>query len=202
MGLRRGSRRSLAPRNRARRQAENERGAGCVGTVMQTWEAITSRRNVRSFADRPVPAADLDQILEAGRRSPSSQNWQPWDFILVIERDQLRELATAGPGAGHVAGAAAAIVVIGPAGDNPFRRAQFDLGQAVMAMTLAAADLGIGSSHAGVRDLALARRVLGFPEDRDSAMVISFGYPADRPLAPIRIPERRPFDEVVHRGRW
>jgi len=46
---------------------------------MQTWEAITSRRNVRSFAARPVPTADLDQILEAGRRSPSSQNWQPWD---------------------------------------------------------------------------------------------------------------------------
>jgi nitroreductase len=35
---------------------------------MQTWEAIESRRNVRSFADRPVPAADLDRILEAGRR--------------------------------------------------------------------------------------------------------------------------------------
>jgi nitroreductase len=59
---------------------------------MQTWEAITSRRNVRSFADRPIPAADLDQILEAGRRSPSSQNWQPWDFIVVTDRGQLREL--------------------------------------------------------------------------------------------------------------
>ena len=46
---------------------------------MQTWDAITSRRNVRSFADRPIPAAELDQILEAGRRAPSSQNWQPWD---------------------------------------------------------------------------------------------------------------------------
>ena len=47
---------------------------------MQTWDAITSRRNVRSFADRPIPVAELDQILEAGRRAPSSQNWQPWDF--------------------------------------------------------------------------------------------------------------------------
>jgi len=169
---------------------------------MQTWEAITSRRNVRSFADRPVPPADLDQILEAGRRAPSSQNWQPWDFILVTERDQLRELAATGTGAGHLAGAAAAIAVIGPGGDNPFRRAQFDLGQAVMAMTLAAADLGIGSGHAGVRDLPLARELLGFPEDRGWAMLISLGYPADRPLAPIRNPKRRPFDEVVHRGRW
>ncbi|HET7244015.1 MAG TPA: nitroreductase family protein, partial [Streptosporangiaceae bacterium] len=138
---------------------------------MQTWEAITSRRNVRSFADRPVPASDLDQILEAGRRSPSSQNWQPWDFILVTDRGQLRELAGAGPGAGHAAGAAAAIVVIGPAEDNPFHRAQFDLGQAVMSMMLAAADLGIGSSHAGIRDLSLARRLLGFPGGRSSALL-------------------------------
>jgi nitroreductase len=77
---------------------------------MQTWEAITSRRNVRSFADRPIPAADLDQILEAGRRAPSSQNWQPWDFIVVTERGRLRELARVWRGAGHVAGSAATIV--------------------------------------------------------------------------------------------
>src|SRR6266704_5901981 len=91
---------------------------------MQTWEAITSRRNVRAFAGRPIPAADLDQILEAGRRSPSSQNWQPWDFIVVTDRAQLRELARVWRGAGHVAGSAATIVVIGPAADNEFGRAQ------------------------------------------------------------------------------
>ena len=118
---------------------------------MQTWEAIESRRNVRSFSDRPIPAVDLDQILEAGRRSPSSQNWQPWDFILVTDREQLRELSKVFVGAGHVAGSAATIVVIGPAADNEFHRAQLDLGQATMAMTLAATDLGIGSCHAGER---------------------------------------------------
>jgi nitroreductase len=169
---------------------------------MQTWDAITSRRNVRSFADRPIPAEDLDQILEAGRRSPSSQNWQPWDFILVTDREQLRELAKVWRGAYHVATSAATIAVIGPAADNEFHRAQFDLGQATMAMTLAAADLGIGSSHAGVADIRLARELLGFPEDRGWAFLISLGYPADRPLAPIRNPNRRPFAEVVHRGRW
>src|SRR6201986_1283983 len=116
---------------------------------MQTWEAIESRRNVRSFADRPVAAADLDRILEAGRRSPSSQNWQPWDFVLVTDREQLRELAKGWRGAGHVAGSAATIVVVGPAADNEFHRAQFDLGQATMAMTLAAPDLGIGRCHPG-----------------------------------------------------
>jgi nitroreductase len=169
---------------------------------MQTWEAITSRRNVRSYAERPIPAAHLDQILEAGRRAPSSQNWQPWDFILVTDRRQLRELARVWRGAGHVAGSAATIAVIGPAADNEFHRAQLDLGQATMAITLAAADLGIGSCHAGVADLQLARELLGFPPDRDWAFLISLGYPAGRPLAPITSPRRRPFDEVVHRGRW
>ncbi len=178
------------------------RAPRALDTVMQTWQAITSRRNVRAFADRPIAAADLDQILEAGRRSPSSQNWQPWDFILVTDRRQLRELAKVWRGAGHVAGSAATIVVIGPAADNAFHRAQLDLGQATMAMTLAATDLGIGSCHAGVADLELARELLGFPEDRDWAFLISLGYPADRPLVPIKNPNRRPFDEVVHRGHW
>ena len=169
---------------------------------METWDAIASRRNVRSFSSRSVRPADLDHILEAGRRSPSSQNWQPWDFILVTDRGQLRELARVWRGAGHVAGAAAAIVIVGPAADNEFHRAQFDLGQATMAMTLAAASLGIGSCHAGVADLGLARELLGFPGDRTWAFLLSLGYPADRPLAPIRNPDRRPLAQIVHRGHW
>jgi nitroreductase len=169
---------------------------------MQTWDAITARRNVRAFSAAAIPPADLSRILEAGRRSPSSQNWQPWDFVLVTERTQLRELSQVFEGAYHVAQAAAAIAIVGPVADNPYHRAQFDLGQAAMSMELAAADLGIGSSHAGVVNMPLARRVLGLPEDRDWVILLSLGYPADRPLAPVRNPKRRPFDEVVHRGHW
>lgn len=50
--------------------------------------------------------------------------------------------------------------------------------------------------------MQLAREVLGLPGDRDWALLISLGYPADRPLAPIKNPKRRPFSEVVHRGRF
>ncbi len=67
---------------------------------------------------------------------------------------------------------------------------------------LAAADLGIGSSHASVADQGKARQVLGLPADKHCAYLISLGYPADRPLAPLRRPDRRPFEDVVHRGRW
>jgi nitroreductase len=169
---------------------------------MQTWEAIRSRRNVREFADRPIADDHLDEILEAGRRSPSSNNWQPWDFILVRQRELLRQLADVWRGAGHVANAAAAIALIAPADDSQRNRVQYDLGQATMGIMLAAAGLGIGSAHAGVGDQDLARTLLGFPEDRFCAYLISLGYPADRPLTLIRHPDRRPFSEVVHRDRW
>lgn len=171
---------------------------------MQTWEAIRSRRNVREFEDRPIADDHLDEILESGRRSPSSQNWQPWDFILVRQRDQLLQLSHVWRGAGHVAEAPAAIALIAlvPADDRQRNRVQFDLGQATMSMMLAAASLGIGSGHAGVADQDLARSVLGFPEDRFCAYLISLGYPKGRPLDLIRNPDRRPFSEVVHRDRW
>jgi len=169
---------------------------------MQTWDAITSRRNVRSYADRPVPAGDLDQILEAARRAPSSRNTQPWDFVLVTDRAQLQELATVWVGAGHVATSAATIAMVVRADAEHARRSQFDLGQAAMSIMLAAADLGVGSCHSGIGDQDLADRLLGLPEDRRCAFLISLGYPADRPLAPIARPDRRPFDEVVHRGTW
>jgi nitroreductase len=171
---------------------------------METWDAITARRNVRRFADRPVADADLDRVLDAGRRSPSASNRQKWDFVVVTDREQLKELGTLWRGAGHVPGAAAAIVLVLPEPDEERYRLidQYDLGQATMLMMLAAADLGIGTGHAGVGDQAAARRILGLPGDRHAAYMLALGYPADGPLKPISRLDRRPFDDVVHRGRW
>lgn len=168
---------------------------------METWDAITARRDVRSFSAQPISPEHLDRILEAGRRAPSSQNTQPWDLVVVTDRGQLRDLSTTFVGAKHVASSAASIALV-VSNDTEQRRLQFDLGQATMNMMIAAADLGIGSGHAGVADEATASRVLGLPPDRTCAFIISLGYPADRPLAPIRNPDRKPFDEVVHRGTW
>jgi len=171
---------------------------------METWDAIRSRRNVRSYTEEPIAAEQLDQILEAARRTPSSRNWQPWDFVVVTDRDQLVELATVWVGAGHVAGSAATIALVGPLLDDA-RAAellQYDLGQATMSIMIAAADLGIGSGHSAVGEQELARRLLGLPEDRFCAYLIALGHPAEGPLRPLRRINRRPFEEVVHRGRF
>jgi nitroreductase len=79
---------------------------------------------------------------------------------------------------------------------------QYDLGQATMAMMLAAADLGIGSGHSSIGDQQACRRILSVPEDRICAYMLALGYPADRPLKPIAHPDRRPFDEVIHKNHW
>ena len=171
---------------------------------METWDAIRSRRNVRSYQERAIAPVDLDRILEAGRRTPSAGNQQAWDFVVCTDREQLAQLAKVWRSGGHVARSAATVALIAPNPDDARSRdlIQYDLGQVTMSIMLAAADLGIGSAHSAVSDQDLARRLLGFPDDRFCAWLISLGTPADRPLRPIERPSRRPFDDVVHRGRW
>ena len=171
---------------------------------VETWDAIRSRRNVRSYQDQAIASDDLDRILEAARRTPSAGNQQAWDFVVCTDREQLAQLAGVSRSAGHVARSAATIALVAPVPSGARTRdlIQYDLGQATMSIMLAAADLGIGSAHASVSDQDLARRLLGFPGDRFCAWLVSLGVPADRPLSPIRRPNRRPFDEVVHRGHW
>jgi nitroreductase len=80
---------------------------------------------------------------------------------------------------------------------------QYDLGQATLAMTIAATDLGIGTGHSSVGELQdKARAILGVPEGYRVSYLLGIGYPADRELKPILNPKRRPIDEVIHIGRW
>ena len=192
-------------------------GAGSAGRVsrlsvlrpsgvraVDTWDAIRARRDVRAFAERPIADSDLDRILEAGRRSPSSRNSQPWDFVVVTDRERLRQLSLVWRSAGHVASSAVTIALVAAVqtDEHALNTVYFDLGQATVSIMLAAADLGIGSGHSTVADQMLARELLGIPADHFCAHLIPLGYPAEKPLAPLRRPERRPFEEVVHRERW
>ena len=170
------------------------------------WRAITLRRAIRRFADRPLADNVLERILDAGRRAASSKNSQRWDFIVVRDRRTLGELSRVGPWAGHLAGAAAAVALVTPDPRAPHAPLSilFDLGQAAANMTLAAWELGVGSVPATVYNPELARRHLGYPTSHHCEYLLSFGYPADPAelTAPPRPGGRRPLHEIVRYERW
>ena len=173
---------------------------------MSVWQAISTMRVIRKFADQPLKPEHLDRILRAGRRSGSSKNLQRWDFIVCRDRGHLRELSVVGPWAGHLAGAAVGIALVTPdpaAADAPLS-VTFDLGQAAAYMMLTAWELGIGSVPATVYEHDLARRLLGYPDAHHCEYILSFGYPADpaQLTAPRRPGQRRALDEIVHEERW
>jgi len=146
---------------------------------MDTWQAIRTRRNVRRFEDRPIPAAHLDRIVTAAALAPSSMNEQRWAFVVCVDRKRLEALAGVGDYADHVAGAAAAIAFLTPRTDDGSERESiaFDLGQAVENAMLVAWELGIGSCHASVYDEPRVRDLLGYPSAMTCDLVVSFGYP-------------------------
>lgn len=172
---------------------------------MEAWQAINSVRVVRHFSDRPLEAAHVTRILNAGRRAGSSKNEQRWAFIVVRDRAHLSELAGVGRYARHLAGAAAAVALVVPEASGPKERSvMWDLGRAAQNMVLAAWELGIGSVPATVYDHDLAGRLLGLPPDQRCDFLLSFGYPADpeKLTAPGKRGGRKPLEAVVHEERW
>ena len=168
---------------------------------MDVSETIETLRAVRRFDGSPIEPGELDAILDAGRRAPSSMNEQRWSFVVVTARDRLSELSGTGQYADHCAGAAAVVALVTPDASDPADRESiaFDLGQCVQNLMLRAWELGIGSVHAAVDDEPLARSILGYPDGWRCDYLLSLGRPRSRPTGPG---ERRPLAELVHRERW
>jgi nitroreductase len=156
-------------------------------------DLIRTKRAVREFTDQHVPEGIVLEILEAGRLAQSSQNDQPWHFILIRDRETLRQLSKCGKYAGHLAGADFAIALVIEPGHD------FDMGQAAAYLQLAAWDRGVASCIASMWELERAKAILNIPADQQFDTAISFGYPARRPG---KIRDRRPLEHVVCLEKW
>lgn len=165
---------------------------------MNVTETIAHRHAVRQFSDQPVPDDVILSILNAGRRSQSSKNSQPWQFIVVTDRALLESLSKMGNFAGHLAGATFAVLLVGIKDDT---WNNFDLGQAAAFLQLAASDYGVGSCIAAIYTPDEAKTLLGIPDDRTAYCAISFGYPAvgDKPYV---MGGRKSIDEVAYWNKW
>jgi nitroreductase len=172
---------------------------------METWQAINSVRVVRKFTDKPLAAKDLNRILNAGRRAGSSKNQQRWAFIVVKDRDRLRELTKVGRYASHLAGAAVAVGLVTPDDEGPQARSiMWDLGRVAQNMVLAAWELGIGSVPATAHNRRVAQQLLGLPSGQRCDFLLSFGYPADpkKLTDPNKPGGRVPLKAILHEDGW
>jgi nitroreductase len=164
---------------------------------MDVFDAIRTLLAVRQYQDRPVPEATVQRIVEAARLTGSAMNAQPWHFIVVRERETLRQLGRLVGSGPYVAQAALAVVV---AVDKKSRFALSDASRAIQSMMLAAWADGVGSNWAGFSGMDEVRALLKAPANLDAVGIVPFGYPA-RPVGRGR-KQRKPLREIAHRERY
>jgi nitroreductase len=166
---------------------------------LDTWLAVASKRDWRSYADRPVPDDVRDRILDAGRLAGSASNKQPWTSI-VIEGDEAKERAAGVVYAGdNIRTCAFAVGIATEGGGYPV-----DVGRALQNMFLVAWNDGVVSCPNGVADQEAAAKALGLDDGWLPVNIPSFAYPK-RDLQPeSKSPEewsaeanRKPLGEVV-----
>jgi nitroreductase len=179
-------------------EATDQRTAGDRISFLRTLRAY------RSFRPDPVPQEVVDDILEVARWSGSASNKQPWEIVVIRDRDTLRSLASVDGYAGHLAGAPLGMALV----MNGERAEQetYDEGRLAERIMLAAHAHGVGSSIGWIvgagRDAA--RELLSVPEGKVVRTAISLGYADEegRRSSAGRGQARKPLGEIVHGERY
>jgi nitroreductase len=165
---------------------------------------LRTLRAVRAFRPDPVPQEVIDDILDVARWSGSASNRQPWEIILVRERDTLESLASVDGYAGHLARAPLGIVLV-MAGDREAQET-YDEGRLAERIMLAAHAHGVGSSIGWIvgEGREAARELLGIPRHKVVRTALSLGYPDEQAREPRSRggPARKPLGEIVHQERY
>ena len=161
---------------------------------MDALEAIRKRRSVRDFTGDSIPREDLEKIVDAGRLAATGNNKQPWDFIVVTDRDVIEKLKVASQWM-EKAGAIIAVVL-----DSSSRWWLEDGAAAVENILIASTALGYGScwleGYTLLREEEF-KKLLGVPEDRRLLTLIPVGVPIEWPTV-----EKKSLEEVLHWERF
>ena len=164
---------------------------------MEVYEAIRTVLAVREFQTKPIPDSVVYQIIESARLTASSKNGQPWDFVVVQNRDTLVELGSLVRSGPYNAQAAFAVVV---AIDKSSPFGISDASRAIQSMVLTAWSEGIGSNWTGWVGMTEVASLLGVPESLDVIAVVPFGYPTQ--VRTMGRKRRKNLSEIAHRERF
>jgi nitroreductase len=160
----------------------------------EVFETIRTVLAVREYQDKELPRDVVRRIVDAAHLTASSANGQPWHFVLVRERERLRELGSLVRTGRYAADAGAAVIV---AYEKDRGSGVSDASRAIQSMILTAWAEGVGSNWTGFGGM---EKRFGIPDSYDVLAVIPFGYP--RRKLGLGRKNRKPFDQVVSSERF
>lgn len=169
---------------------------------MNVFEAIKSRRSIRSFADRTIEEEKLRKVLEAGRLAPSAGNMQEWKFVVVRDKHTKEKLATAANNQRFIARADVVIAGCATEVDKIMTCGQYtypiDLAIAMDHMSLQAVEEGLGTCWIGAFKEDEVKSILGIPKEIRVVELMPLGYP-------LHVPEpreRKDLEQIVAYDKW
>ncbi len=158
-------------------------------------------RQARKFTDEPVSDDQLEQLLEVARWTGSSQNTQPWHFIVIRDKEQLEKVSAVRGEAIKWAGAAPLAIALVITAKGEISGA-FDEGRVTERLMIAARLLGLGAGTAWYGDAsqqAAAKELLGIPPEHSARSMVVIGHPADGAHSTGK--GRKPLSELVSYDR-
>lgn len=176
-----------------------------IANAPEAIEEIRKVRQARLYESTPVPDDVLAQLLEVARWTGSGRNTQPWEFIVITDKEQLRKISEIRAPINWLADAPLGIALV-MKNETPISEA-FDEGRLTERLLIAARLLGLGGGTAWFGDAAQQAKgneILGVPGDRLAKQVVAIGYPTTlkdhRPNA--NIGGRKELSELVSRDRF
>ena len=138
-------------------------------------EFIKERRSIRQYQEKEIPDNEIDMILEAGRWAPSGSNKQPWEFIVVKDKEKIREIEKTASYGKFIKQVPVLIAIVGKPKINPKWYIQ-DTSLVSMNMMLMAWALKIGTCWIGTMNREKAKEILGIEKDDMLLTVLPLGY--------------------------
>ncbi len=173
---------------------------------MDVEQAIHTRRSIRKYLDVPVPWDLVTRVVDSGRLAPNAGNLQNWKFIVVCGKEKREKLAEACLQQFWMAKAPVHIIVC----SEPYKAKQYygirgerlysvqNCAAAAANMLLAAHSFGLGACWVGAFDEDMVKRLLGCPDEVRPQVVLTLGYPDEKPPEPYKYH----IETVFHFEKW
>jgi nitroreductase len=159
-------------------------------------DTILNRRSIRKYTDAPIPKEQIEEIIRAGMYAPTAKNTQAWHYVVIQDKELLKQIAEIHPFGKMLAKAACGILVCG---DRKLEELDgynaVNCSAATQNMLLAAHELGIGSVWLGVypreERIQEIARILKLEDQYLPISLISFGYSEVKKDLPERFDEAK-----------